>query len=257
MKEPIEGDFDVKVEGANVRVTFNPTSGRFTFNSKSILGDPKDKAPPTIITSLGGDTYWSNAIQAMAGQLAKKALRRGRRHKTPIGSPIGAGFGFLKTFISGAIGASIGFISGLSLGLTHPESLGPTYSQIITRYSASLLPRNEKSDTSFTQPDASFSQADVDKAKQTGTIFRDEYRKCLGVEANRMVPTNISVQEFSLFIKGACLTERNKYAVQLIDAVSMTSDSPDDIAAVITSANSLIDQVQAAAVYQFTRRSGQ
>ena len=257
MKEPIEDDFDVKVEGANVRVTFNPTSGRFTFNSKSILGDPKEKAPPTIITSLGGDTYWSNAVQAMAGQLAKKALRRGRRHKTPIGSPIGAGFGFLKTFIAGAIGASIGFISGLSLGLTHPESLGPTYSQIITRYSASLLPRNEKSDTSFTQPDASFSQADVDKAKQTGTIFRDEYRKCLGVEANRMVPTNISVQEFSLFIKGACLTERNKYAVQLIDAVSMTSDSPDDIAAVITSANNLIDQVQAAAVYQFTRRSGQ
>ena len=44
MKEPIEGDFDVKVEGANVRVTFNPTSGRFTFNSKSILGDPKEKA---------------------------------------------------------------------------------------------------------------------------------------------------------------------------------------------------------------------
>jgi hypothetical protein len=28
MKEPIEGDFDVKVQGANVEITFNPTSGR-------------------------------------------------------------------------------------------------------------------------------------------------------------------------------------------------------------------------------------
>ena len=72
-----------------------------------------------------------------------------------------------------------------------------------------------------------------------------------------MVPTNISAQELSLFIKGACLAERNKYAVQLIEAISMTSDSPDDIAAVITSANNLIDQIQTAAVYQFTRRSGQ
>jgi hypothetical protein len=132
------------------------------------------------------------------------------------------------------------------------KSLGPS-----GRDSASLQPRKEESDTSFAQPDASFTQANVDKAKHTETIFRDEYRKCLGAEANRMVTTNISTQEFSLFIKGACLAERNKYAVQLIEAISMTSDSPDDIAAVITSANNLIDQIQTAAVYQFTRRSGQ
>jgi hypothetical protein len=221
MKEPIEGDFDVNVEGANVQVTFKPTSG---------------------------------AVPAMAGQLAKKALRRGRRRKTPIVSAIGARFGFLKTFIAGAIGASIGFISGLSIGLTYSESLGPTYSQIITRFSASLQPKNEQSGTSFTQADASFTQADADKVKQTGTIFRDEYRKCLGVEVNRMVPTNISVQEFSSFIKGACLAERNKYAVELLDVVPMTSDaSTDDIAAVITSADNLVDQIQAAAVYQFTK----
>jgi hypothetical protein len=208
MKEPIEGDFDVKVEGANVRVTFNPTNGA------------------------------SDSIPRVSS-----AIRRRRRRS--------------KTFIAGAIGASIGFISGLSIGLTYPESLGQTYSQIITRYSASLQPKNEKSGTSVTQADAIATQADVEKAKQTGTIFRDEYRKCLGVEANRMALTNISAQEFSLFIKGACLTERNKYAVQLIDAISMTSDSPDDIAAVITSANNLIDQIQTAAVYQFTRRSSQ
>jgi hypothetical protein len=351
----------VKVEGANVQLTFNPTTGRFTFNSKSILGDPKDKAPPTIMPSLGGDTYWSNAVQAMAGQLAKKALRRGWLLKTLIGSAIGAGFGFMssilvvdqtqdglyvpqttigvvfahlielvpfaligaamgffsslamsktskmligaavgagfalasvlflatigmqwsletffgyslfwgliwvaigffsgqrrtpipKTFIPGAIGASIGFIPGLLIGLTYPESLGPTYSQIITRYSASLRPKNEKSGTSFTQ-------ADVYKAKKTGTIFQDEYWKCLAAEALRMVSTNISAQEFSLLIKGACLAERNKYAVQLIDVISMTSANPNDIAAVITSTDSLIDQIQTAAVYQFTKlRSGQ
>ena len=72
-----------------------------------------------------------------------------------------------------------------------------------------------------------------------------------------MVPTNISAQELSLFIKGACLAERNKYAVQLIDAISVTSASSDDIAAVITSVNNVIDQIQAAAVYQFTRKHGQ
>ena len=247
MKEPIEGDFDVKVEGANVRVTFNPTNGASDSIPRvsSAIRTRRRRS-----TSLGGDTYWSNAVRAMAGQLTKKARCRGWLRKTLIG----AGFGFPKTFIAGAIGASIGFISGFSIGLTYPESLGPKYSQIITRYSASLQPTNEKNDTGFIQPDA-FTQADVEKAKQTATIFRDEYRKCLGAEANRS--TNISAQEFSLFIQGACLTERNKYAVQLIDAISITSDSPDDIAAAITSANNLIDQIQAAAVSQFTRRSGQ
>jgi hypothetical protein len=77
------------------------------------------------------------------------------------------------------------------------------------------------------------------------------------VEANKMVQTNISAQEFSLFIKGSCLAERNKYAVKLIDAISITSANPDDIATVITSENNMIDQIQAAAVYQFTRRPGQ
>jgi hypothetical protein len=252
MKEPIEGDFDVKVEGANVRVTFNPTNG---------ASDSIPRVSSAIrrrrrrSTSLGVDTHWSNTVRAMAGQLTKKALCRGWLRKTLIGSAIGAGFGFPKTFIAGAIGASIGFIFGLSIGLTYPESLGPKYSQIITRYSASLQPTNEKNDTSLIQPDASFTQADVEKAKQAATIIREEYRKCLGAEASRSI--NISAQEFSLFIQEACLTERNKYAVQLIDAISITSDSPDDIAAAITSANNLIDQIQAAAVSQFTRRSGQ
>ena len=66
-----------------------------------------------------------------------------------------------------------------------------------------------------------------------------------------MLPTNISAQDFSLFIKGACIAEKNKYIVPLIDVISMTNAGVVDNAAVIASANNGIEQIQAAAVNQF------
>jgi len=81
MKEPNEADYDVKLGVGAVEVTFNPTSSHFVYNSTTVLVDPQDNAPPTIITSPNGDTYWSNAVQAMARRLALKRLPRRRRTK--------------------------------------------------------------------------------------------------------------------------------------------------------------------------------
>jgi hypothetical protein len=116
---------------------------------------------------------------------------------------IWAGIGFFsgqrhapipKTFISGvAIGASIGLIFGSLLAFTY---LGPTYSEVMARISASPQPKDEKSGTRF-------KQADVDRAKQATKGFADQYWQCLGAETDRMVSTNVSAQDFALFIKGA------------------------------------------------------
>jgi hypothetical protein len=96
MKEPNEADYDVKVGVGAVEVTFKPTSSHFTYNSRAVLVDPGTSTSPTIITSPTGDTYWSNAVQGMARQLALKLLPR-RRRRTLIGAAIGAGFGLIFT----------------------------------------------------------------------------------------------------------------------------------------------------------------
>jgi hypothetical protein len=96
MKEPNEADYDVKVGVGAVEVTFKPTSNHFTYNSRTVLVDQGAANPSTIITSPTGDTYWSNAVQAMATQLALKRLPR-RRRRTLIGAAIGAGFGLIYT----------------------------------------------------------------------------------------------------------------------------------------------------------------
>jgi hypothetical protein len=142
-----------------------------------------------------------------------------------------------RTLIAGTIGAGIGLIAGLSIGLTY----------------SILQPQLEKSGTK------SFTQAQIDKAKQATRTFGDEYWACLLNETNKMVQTNISAQDFTLSIKGACVAEKNKYLVPLVDVVAMTNPETeaDDKAAIIALANNMIEQVQAAAVTQFVRsRSG-
>ena len=99
MKEPNEGDYDVKVGVGTVEVTFKPTSSHFAYNSTTVLVDPQDKAPPTIITSASGDTYWSDAVQAMARRLALKKRLDRRRRRTLIGAAAGAGIGLIYTLL--------------------------------------------------------------------------------------------------------------------------------------------------------------
>jgi len=99
MKEPNKSDFDVKVGVGTVEVTFKPTSTHFTYNSATVLVDPGDNTPPTILTSSSGDTYWSNAVQATARRLAEKRLPWRRRTKTLIGAAIGAVFGLIYTIL--------------------------------------------------------------------------------------------------------------------------------------------------------------
>jgi hypothetical protein len=99
MKEPIEADFDLKVDGAIVEVMFKPTGSHFTYNSADFADDPRDKTPVTIIASATGDTYWSNMVEATARRLAANVRPWRRRRKVLIGAAIGAGFGLIYTIL--------------------------------------------------------------------------------------------------------------------------------------------------------------
>ena len=72
-----------------------------------------------------------------------------------------------------------------------------------------------------------FTQAELDKAKSTKEFFKDNYWKCLAVEIVRVVPTNMSVQDFSVFVKGACRKERNDFFVSLSDYIVMLEPDVD------------------------------
>src|SRR5512137_2161608 len=48
-----------------------------------------------------------------------------------------------------------------------------------------------------------FTQAELEKAKNTKEFFTDGYWKCLATEVVRVVPTSMSAQEFSVFTKQA------------------------------------------------------
>ena len=52
-----------------------------------------------------------------------------------------------------------------------------------------------------------FTQAELEKAKNTKEFYKDGYWKCLATEIVRVVPTNMSAQEFSVF--GSRLYESN------------------------------------------------
>ncbi len=126
MKEPNEADYDVKVGVGAVEVTFKPTSSHFTYNSRTILVDPGNSTSSTIITSQTGDTYWSNAVQAMARRLAEKRLPWRKRTKTLIGAAIGAGFGLIYSI--------------LVIGRTPSLYVPQTMADVVVMYFMELVP---------------------------------------------------------------------------------------------------------------------
>jgi hypothetical protein len=71
-----------------------------------------------------------------------------------------------------------------------------------------------------------FTQAELEKAKNTKEFYKDGYWKCLATEIVRVVPTNMSAQEFSLFVKRACSKERNDFFNSLSNYIVMLQ--PDE-----------------------------
>ena len=92
-----------------------------------------------------------------------------------------------------------------------------------------------------------FTQAELEKAKNTEEFFKDGYWKCLATEILRVVPTNMSAQEFFVFTKRACPKERNDFFITLSNYIEMLH--PDaDRSTVISAANIAILEAQKDAV---------
>lgn len=72
-----------------------------------------------------------------------------------------------------------------------------------------------------------FTQDELEKAKTTKEFFKDSYWKCLATEIVRVVPTNMSVQDFSVFVRGACRKERNDFFVSLSNYIVMLEPDID------------------------------
>ena len=69
--------------------------------------------------------------------------------------------------------------------------------------------------------------AELEKAKNAKDYFKDSYWKCLATEIVRVVPTNMSVQDFSVFVRGACRKERNDFFVSLSNYIVMLEPDID------------------------------
>ena len=92
-----------------------------------------------------------------------------------------------------------------------------------------------------------FTQAELEKAKSTKEFYKDGYWKCLATEILRVVPTNMSAQEFFVFTKGACPKERSDFFISLSTYIEMLH--PDaDRSTVIDAANIAILEAQKDAV---------
>ena len=72
-----------------------------------------------------------------------------------------------------------------------------------------------------------FTQAELEKAKNTKEFYKDGYWKCLATEILRVVPTNMSAQEFSMFVKRACSKERNDFFNSLSNYIVMLQPDAD------------------------------
>ncbi|HEX3342226.1 MAG TPA: hypothetical protein VHT68_23990 [Pseudolabrys sp.] len=72
-----------------------------------------------------------------------------------------------------------------------------------------------------------FTQAELEKAKNTKDFFKDAYWKCLATEIVRVVPTSMSVQEFSVLVKRACPEERNKFFTSLSNYIVLLQPDVD------------------------------
>jgi hypothetical protein len=95
-----------------------------------------------------------------------------------------------------------------------------------------------------------FIQAEIDTAQKAKEFFKAGYWKCLATEIVRLVPTNISEQEFSLFVKGACRKERSDFFISLSDYIVMLH--PDlDKSSISSTANIAVKAAQDDAVKVF------
>ena len=92
-----------------------------------------------------------------------------------------------------------------------------------------------------------FTQAELEKAKNTKEFFKDGYWKCLATEVVRVVPTSMSAQEFSVFAKQACSKERNDFFITLSKYIEMLHPETDK-STVISAANLAILEAQKDAV---------
>jgi hypothetical protein len=94
-----------------------------------------------------------------------------------------------------------------------------------------------------------FTQAELEKAKSTKDFFKDGYWKCLATEIVKVVPTNMSVQDFSVFIKGACGQEKGWFFKSLIDYMGMLHpEKADDYSVLASAANTAVKAAQDDAV---------
>jgi hypothetical protein len=92
-----------------------------------------------------------------------------------------------------------------------------------------------------------FTQAELEKAKNTKEFFKGGYWKCLATEVVRVVPTSMSAQEFSVFTKQACSKERNDFFITLSKYIEMLHPETDK-STVISAANLAILEAQKDAV---------
>ena len=72
-----------------------------------------------------------------------------------------------------------------------------------------------------------FTQAELEKAKDTKEFFKDAYWKCLATEIVSVAPTNMSIQDFSVFVRGACRKERSDFFGSLSDYIVMLQPDVD------------------------------
>jgi len=92
-----------------------------------------------------------------------------------------------------------------------------------------------------------FTQAELEKAKNTKEFFKDGYWKCLATEILRVVPTNMSAQEFFVFTKRACPKERNDFFITLSNYIEMLHPDSDK-STIISAANVAVLEAQKDAV---------
>jgi hypothetical protein len=94
-----------------------------------------------------------------------------------------------------------------------------------------------------------FTQAELEKAKGTKEFFKDSYWKCLATEIVRVTPTNMPVQDFSVFVKGACGQERGSFFNSLIDYMIMLHpENAGDYNLLASAANTAVKAAQDDAV---------
>jgi hypothetical protein len=92
-----------------------------------------------------------------------------------------------------------------------------------------------------------FTQAELEKAKNTKEFFKDGYWKCLATEILRVVPTDMSAQEFFVFTKRACPKERNDFFITLSNYIEMLHPDSDK-STIISAANVAVLEAQKDAV---------